>query len=193
MSNIHSDNFCPTNREDWRKWLEQNHISKESIWLIYYKSSSENFNLSWTDAVEEALCFGWIDSVRKSIDEERFIQFFSKRKKNSTWSKINKQKIELLIEKNLMSKAGLDCIAIAKQNGSWIILDTVEALIIPDDLKAEFIKHPGAKEYFESLSKSRQKIQLSWIVLAKRAETRQKRIVEIAENAQQKLLPKQFR
>ncbi|PZX49626.1 YdeI/OmpD-associated family protein [Algoriphagus chordae] len=193
MSNIQADNFCPTNREDWREWLAQNHVSKESIWLIYYKTSSKNFNLSWTDAVEEALCFGWIDSVRKTLDEERSIQYFSKRKKNSTWSKINKDKIEFLIENGLMTQAGLNCVEIAKKNGSWTILDSVEALIIPDDLNAEFSKHPGAKEYFESLSKSRQKIQLSWIVLAKRDETRQKRIKEIAEYAGQELIPKQFR
>lgn len=193
MSNIHPDNFCPTNRDDWREWLEQNHISKESIWLIYYKASSKNFNLTWAEAVEESLCFGWIDSVRKSIDEERFIQFFSKRKKNSTWSKINKDKIELLIENKRMCKAGLDCIALAKENGSWSILDTVEALIIPDDLEAEFTLHSGAKEHFESLSKSLRKMLLAWVVLAKRPETRKRRIVDIAEHARQKLIPQQFR
>ena len=193
MSEIHQDSICPKSREEWREWLKQNHISTESIWIIYYRVTSEKFNLSWTDAVEEALCFGWIDSIRKTLDEERSIQYFSKRKKNSTWSKINKEKIELLIERKQMTQAGLNCVKIAKENGSWSILDSVEALIIPDDLEAEFEIHPGSKEFFESLSKSRRKILLSWVALAKRSETKQSRIKEIASQAGLGLVPIQFR
>jgi len=85
--------------------------------------------------VDEALCFGWIDSIKKRLDEGRSIQFFSKRKPKGTWSKINKQKVQKFINNGQMTQAGLDCIATAKQNGSWTILDSVEALIIPKYLE----------------------------------------------------------
>ena len=157
------------------------------------RKKSSNFNLNWSDSVDEALCFGWIDSTKRSIDNEKYIQYFSKRKANSTWSKINKDKVDYLTSENLMQEAGHKTIEIAKKNGSWLILDEVEALVIPEDLKKEFNERVGSLEYYESLSKSAKKILLAWVVLAKRAETRQKRIIEIAENASRKLKPKQFR
>lgn len=191
MSDI--EDYCPTDQEDWRQWLASNHKKKEAVWLIFYKKKSANFNLSWSDSVDEALCFGWIDSVKKPIDSEKYKQYFSKRKANTTWSRINKDKVIVLNSENLMQEAGHKAIEMAKQNGSWSILDEVEALVIPEDLKKAFEERAGAFEYYESLSKSAKKILLSWIVLAKRAETRQKRIIEIAENASRKLKPKQFR
>ncbi|MCZ8215797.1 MAG: YdeI/OmpD-associated family protein, partial [Cyclobacteriaceae bacterium] len=137
--------------------------------------------------------FGWIDSTRKTIDEFSYMQFFSKRKPKSNWSKINKKKVAKLIEQGSMTEAGLVSIATAKQNGYWTILDEVEELIIPKDLEAAFKKHKGSKDYFLSLSKSTKKIILSWIVLAKRLETRQKRIEEVVESAEQNLKPKHLR
>ncbi|WP_103865726.1 YdeI family protein [Aquimarina sp. I32.4] len=187
------ETYCPKSRTDWRKWLEKNHQSKQSVWLIYFKLSTKINSISWSEAVDEALCFGWIDSTKKTIDEERYMQYFSKRKPSSTWSRINKEKVTKLIQSNLMTKSGFDSIETAKQNGSWSILDEVEALIIPEDLKREFNQREGALEYYESLSKSAKKILLAWVVLANRSETRQKRIIEIAENASRKLKPKQFR
>src|SRR5690606_15969943 len=126
------------------------------------------------------------------IDSETSHQFFSRRKARSTWSKINKDKVDGLMASGLMTKAGLDCIAIAKQNGSWSILDEVEELIVPEDLEKAFGENNGAKDYFLRLSKSIKKMMLQWIVLARRPETRQKRIAEIAELAGQKKKPKQF-
>lgn len=148
--------------------------------------------ISWSEAVDEALCFGWIDSVRKTLDEEKFVQFFCKRKPKSGWSKINKEKIQRLIENGQMAQAGYQSIETAKQNGSWTILDDVEELKMPDDLAAAFKSRSGSKEYFLSLSKSVRKSILQWLLFAKRPETRQKRIAEIAELAGQKLKPKQF-
>lgn len=150
-------------------------------------------SISWSDAVDEALCFGWIDSVRKTIDEEKFVQFFGKRKPRGTWSKVNKEKVQRLIEAGLMFKAGLESIAAAKQNGSWEILDAVEELIIPEDLERAFKARGGSGDFFLSLSKSVRKAILQWLVLAKLPETRQRRIDEIAELAEQKMKPKQFR
>jgi len=184
--------FYPTSQADWRKWLEKNHLSKQSVWLVFYSKSSKKPSISWSEAVDVALCFGWIDSKKIKIDDEKSHQFFSKRKHNSTWSKINKEKIQQLIENGLVTQAGLDIIEIAKQNGSWTILDDVEELIIPNDLEKAFKKHNGSKDYFLSLSKTVRKMMLQWVVLAKRPETRQKRIDEIAELAGQNNKPKQF-
>lgn len=187
------ETFCPTSQKDWRKWLKKNHIVKNSIWLIYHKKNTGIPSISWSDAVDVALCFGWIDSKLVPINEKQFMQFFCKRKLTSVWSKINKDKVQSLAEKGLMEKAGYASIEVAKQNGSWTILDNVEALIIPADLKAAFKKTAGSKEYYLSLSKSIRKAILQWIEVAKRTETRQKRISEVVELAAQKLKPKQLR
>lgn len=192
MSKKETDSFCPTSRKDWRKWLEKNHEKEDSVWLIYYKKGTGKSSLSWSDAVEEALCFGWIDSVRQTVDTESFRQFFGKRKANSTWSKINKGKIETLIADGLMAEAGFASIELAKQNGSWSILDEVEELTIPEDLKAAFAKQNGSQEFFLGLSRSVRKAILQWLMFAKRAETREKRIVEIATLAGEGKKPKQF-
>ncbi len=109
------------------------------------------------------------------------------------WSKINKDKADALIQNNQMTKAGFDSIETAKQNGSWSVLDEVEALVIPEDLKEALLNHKGSMAYFDGLSKSAKKILLHWVVFAKRSETRQKRILAIAENASKSLMPKQFR
>lgn len=187
------NSYCPANKEDWRNWLAKNHLIKDSIWLILYKKASPTPNLSWSEAVDEALCFGWIDSTKKTIDKERYTQYFCKRKAKSNWSRVNKDKVKVLIEQGLMEEAGYKSIEIAKENGSWNILDEVEALVIPADLEKEFANHEGAMTYFDNLSKSAKKILLYWVVSAKRPETRQKRILEIAENASKNLKPKQFR
>ncbi|GAA3932562.1 hypothetical protein GO495_16555 [Chitinophaga oryziterrae] len=184
--------FCPAGRQDWRQWLKENHHSKQSVWLVYYKKRSGVPTITYSDAVDEALCFGWIDSTKKSIDSETFMQFFCKRKSNSVWSKINKGKVQRLIEEDLMTQAGYESIETAKQNGWWTILDNVEELKIPNDLQTAFKAKSGSKDFFLSLSKSVRKSILQWLVLAKRPETRQKRICEIAELAAQKLKPKQF-
>lgn len=185
--------ICPANRKEWREWLRKNHETQASVWVIYYKKDSPLQSMTWSDAVDEALCFGWIDSIRKTVDSERFIQYFSKRKPNGAWSKVNKIKIEQLIKDDLMAEAGLKSIETAKANKSWNILDEVDALIIPADLELAFGRHPGAKDYYESLSKSIKKQILQWVVLAKRPETRQNRIEEIAELAGQGLKPKHIR
>ncbi len=187
------ETFYPKNRQEWRAWLEENHDKKQNIWLIYYKQKSKIPTVSYSDAVDEALCFGWIDSKAKSLDEVKFMQFFSKRKEKSVWSKINKEKIEMLISSGLMTPAGLAIIEKAKANGSWTILDEVEALIIPPDLEEAFSQKLNAKTYFQSLSRTDQRNILQWLVLAKRPETRQKRIDEIVDLAELGQKPKQFR
>ncbi|WP_207431752.1 YdeI/OmpD-associated family protein [Sabulibacter ruber] len=182
--------FYPASRAAWREWLKKNHLSQQAVWLVFYTKSSGKKSITWGEAVEEALCFGWIDSKKIKIDQETSHQFFSRRKPESTWSKINKEKVQRLIADGHMTEAGYKSIEVAKQNGSWIILDAVEELMIPQDLEVEFAAHPSSKDFFLSLSKSARKSILQWLVLAKRPETRQKRVTEIAELAAQKLKPR---
>jgi uncharacterized protein YdeI (YjbR/CyaY-like superfamily) len=193
MNKQTTEEFYPATKQHWRKWLAKNHMHKDAVWLIFHKKHTGKPSVKWTDAVDEALCFGWIDSKAETIDQDTFRQYFCKRKPNSTWSKINKQKIETLTEKGLMTQAGFNVIAIAKQNGSWTILDEVEELTIPAALENAFEKLEYSKDYFLSLSKSKRKVLLQWIALAKTETTRQKRILEIAENASQQQQPQAFR
>lgn len=192
MNKENPETFHPANEQEWRNWLEENHMEKQSIWLIYYKKSSGKSNLVWSEAVDQALCFGWIDSTARPIDEHTYMQFFTKRKPKSPWSKINKEKVKRLLAENLIAEAGLKSIEIAKENGAWTFLDEVEELIVPDDLNSAFELHTGSKEFFEGLSKSVRKMMLHWIVSAKQDATRQKRIQEIAEKAGMGMKPKNF-
>jgi uncharacterized protein YdeI (YjbR/CyaY-like superfamily) len=186
------DTFYPKNSTDWRKWLEKHHDKKDAVWVVMYKKASGKPTISWSEAVDQALCFGWIDSIKKKRDEESAIQFFSKRKPKSTWSKINKDKVARLAEAGLMTEAGQKAVETARVNGTWNILDEVDALTIPKDLEKLFKAHKGSRAYFDSISKSVKKMILYWIVSAKRPETRLKRITEVAELAALKQKPKQF-
>jgi uncharacterized protein YdeI (YjbR/CyaY-like superfamily) len=181
--------FYPNSPSAWRAWLQENHLVKQSVWVVFYNKKSSIPTLTWSESVDEALCFGWIDSKKVAIDSEKSHQFFSKRKPKGTWSKVNKIKIEKLIAEGKMTEQGLKCIEAAKQNGSWTILDEVEELIIPEDLATAFIGKTDAKDFFLGLSKSVKKIMLSGLVFAKRPETRQKRIDEIMEFAEKKQKP----
>jgi uncharacterized protein YdeI (YjbR/CyaY-like superfamily) len=181
------ETFRPTSSKSWRKWLEKNHDSKKAVWLLCYRKKTNKPTVTWSEAVDEALCFGWIDSIRKSIDEESFIQYFSPRKPRSTWSKVNKEKIKVLTKEGRMTKAGLEKIEVAKKNGSWEILNSVDDLTIPADLEKTFKSKPKLRKYFLGLSKSVQKQTLHRLVMAKRPETREKRIAEFVEEATAKM------
>jgi len=181
MAAIEDESISPKTRKQWRSWLQKNHDKKEAVWLIFYKKGSETPTISRSDSVDEALCFGWIDSLQQPIDGEKFRQRFSRRKPNSTWSKVNKQKIERLIAEERMTQAGLQVIDAAKKNGSWKILDEVEELIIPKDLDRALKGSRGSKKRFISISRSKRRLLLLGLVLAKRPETRSRRIAEIIE------------
>lgn len=186
----HTEVFYPESVAAWRKWLKKNHDTAHSVWLVFYKKSAGKPTITWSEAVDVALCYGWIDSKKVKADDETSHQFFSRRKANSTWSKINKLKVETLIADGHMTAAGLKSIETARQNGSWNLLDEVEELIIPDDLEIAFGTEPAAKDFFISLSRSVRKMILQWVVMAKRPETRQNRISEIVSRAAQKLKPR---
>lgn len=192
MTKPEIETFCPSSPADWRNWLEENHQSKQSIWLVCYKTSTKIPSISWSEAVDEALCFGWIDSTKKTIDSERYMQYYSRRKPSSTWSKVNKDKVAYLTKNNLMDKAGLDRIETAKQNGMWSFLDDIEKQIVPEDLKNALNENKTAIQFYESQSKSIKKQLLYWVKSAKRTETREKRIADIAQSAIKGTLPTHF-
>jgi uncharacterized protein YdeI (YjbR/CyaY-like superfamily) len=187
------DTFCPTSPKHWREWLQAHHATQQSVWLIYYKKAADQPTLTWSQAVDEALCFGWIDSQAKPLDGERYQQYFSRRKPTSGWSKVNKEKVAWLMAEGRMTAAGLASIATAQQNGSWTLLDEAAALQLPADLALALQDAPAASSYFLGLSKSVRRDMLQWVALAKRPTTRQQRIAEIVELAAQQLKPKQFR
>ena len=169
--------FHPKSRKAWRSWLEKNHAKSPGIWLVYNKKSSGKSKLVYNDAVEEALCFGWIDSTMRPIDEEKYMQRFTPRKAKSGWSGLNKKRIEKMIEQGLMTQAGLDKIEEAKQNGSWESLDHIDALQLPEDFEKALAKNKKAKKNFEKFPTFTKKMFLYRINSAKTVATRKERII----------------
>ncbi len=178
-----SKRYYAKDRKTWRKWLEKNHATAEGIWLVYYKQCSGKSRVPYADAVEEALCFGWIDTTSNPIDEDSYMQLFTPRKSKSTWSKLNKERVEKLIAEGSMTEAGIAKIEEAKKNGSWTSLDKVEAFELPPELKKAFATNKKAKIFFDELGKTNKKYILYHINSAKRAETRQARVDEIVAAA----------
>lgn len=177
--------FEPENRAEWRAWLSQYHSSARGVWLVLRKKAAPLPNLTWAEAVQEALCFGWIDSVGRKLDDTRSRLYFTPRKAGSGWSAVNKGHIERLSAAGQMTAAGQARIDAAKADGSWTLLDSVEALEVPDDLKAALDAIPGALDGWNAFPASAKKGILQWIVQAKTALTRAKRITQTAELAAQ--------
>jgi len=184
--------FCPASRQHWREWLLAHHAQEQAVWLVYHKKHTGTPSLSWSEAVSEALCFGWIDSQAKPIDGDTYRQLFSRRKPRSGWSRVNKEKIQQLAAEGQMMPAGLAAIATAQQNGAWALLDEVDALVVPPDLAAALQASPAAGAYFAGLSRTDRRNLLQWLVLAKRPDTRQRRLAEIVTLAAQQQKPAQF-
>jgi len=184
--------FYAKTQKEWRKWLEKNHRSEKAVWLIFYKKGSGIQSTNYAEVLEEALCFGWIDSKANKRDDQSYFQYFTKRKPKSNWSKLNKEKAAKLIEKGLMTPAGFESIEIAKKNGKWASLDGVEGLTVPHDLRRLLEKDKTAFDNWEQFSRSVKRGILEWILNAKRPETRQKRINEIVELAGKNIKANQY-
>ncbi len=168
-----------TTRDEWRAWLRKNHAGKQGVWLVFYKKHTGKPSLPYDEAVEEALCFGWIDSQVNRLDDERYIQKFTQRKKNSTWSALNKKRVQKMVRLGRMTEAGLRAVEEAKKNGSWSKLDAVERLDrVPPDLVQAMTGNAQARKHFSRLPASAKKQFLWWIESAKRAATREKRVKE---------------
>jgi uncharacterized protein YdeI (YjbR/CyaY-like superfamily) len=183
--------FYAKDRAEWRKWLAKNHTKESAIWLILFHKNSETSCINYNDAVEEALCFGWIDSVKYKRDLESAYQMFTPRKPKSIWSKLNKERVNRLTDAGLITSAGQKLIDLAKQTGTWDALNEIDNEIIPEDLEAAFKKNKVAKSNFETFSSSSKKMILYWIQSAKRAETRANRIAATVNAAHEnkKVLP----
>ncbi len=164
----------------WRAWLEVNHKTARSVWLVIYKKESATPSVRYPDAVDEALCFGWIDSTANKRDAESFKVRFTKRNPKSRWSKVNKEKVERLLKEKRMTPAGLAMIELAKKSGTWTALDAIENMEVPEDLKKELKKQKGAAAYFDAFPRSVKKGILEWIISAKKPETRARRVAETA-------------
>ena len=142
--------FYAKDRKAWRAWLQKNGEKEKSIWLVIYRKASKKPSVYYEEAVEEALCFGWIDSVANKRDEESRYQFFARRNPKSKWSGLNKTRVERLLKEDLMTPAGLALIEEAKRNGGWIALDEVEALTLPKELEAALQKNGEAGKNFDA-------------------------------------------
>lgn len=172
----------PKSRKAWRDWLEKNHASSSGVWLVYAKKHSALPSLSYNDAVEEALCFGWIDSKINPIDDDFYMQVFTPRKPKSDWSASNKDRVERLLAAGLMAPAGLAVVKAAKDSGAWNAMNHVEELIIPPDLEEAIKADPDASRNWATYSTSRRKSVLYRLAGARRPDTRARYLQAIIEN-----------
>ncbi len=171
-------------RQEWRKWLEANASSAQEVWLVHYKKNSGKLSIGHNDAVEEALCFGWIDGKLKSIDKDRFILRYSPRKAKSVWSMINREKAEKLIATGRMTTAGLARIEEAKRNGYWDAAYTNRTKYeMPVDLKKALMENSQAWNNFENFANTYRNMYIGWVMGAKTEETRKKRIEEVVKRS----------
>lgn len=184
--------FHAVSKAAWRQWLETNHAVEKSVWLIIYKKQSDTPSVYYDEAVDEALCFGWIDSKPNKRDEESFYQYFAKRNPKSNWSQVNKLKVEKLLNEGKMAASGIEMIELAKKNGTWTALDEVSNILVPQDLDLELRSFTNAFENFEAFPKSVKRGILEWILNAKQPETRAKRIKETAILASQNIRANQY-
>jgi uncharacterized protein YdeI (YjbR/CyaY-like superfamily) len=163
---------------DWRAWLAANHTQRQGVWLVYLKQSSGDATFTDGDAVDEALCFGWIDSLPRKLDDRRTMLYFSPRKTGSPWSAVNKRKIEALEASGRMTSIGRAKIDAAKADGSWSLLDAIERLEEPADLTAALAKSVAAAKNWSAFPPSARKGAL-WIIASSKTEaTRAKRIAQ---------------
>lgn len=172
-----------TTRAAWRRWLEANHATATGAWAVSFKKSSGRGGPTYEELVEEALCFGWVDSVGGKVDELRTKLYFAPRKRGSGWASTNKARVARLAADGLMAPAGLAAVAQAQADGSWSLLDASEAAVVGDDLRAAFARHAGSEANFEAFPRGVRKAILQWIDQARTAETRAKRVEETARLA----------
>jgi uncharacterized protein YdeI (YjbR/CyaY-like superfamily) len=169
--------------KEWRNWLERHHNQYTSIWLIIYRKNGDTPSVQYNEALEQALCFGWIDSKINKRNSESHYQYFSPRNPNSNWSKVNKDKVDRLIQQGQMSDAGLEMVELAKANGTWDALNDVELLIPHHDMQMMLNANRAAKENWEAFPRSLKRGILEWIFNAKKPETRMERIQTTVEKA----------
>jgi uncharacterized protein YdeI (YjbR/CyaY-like superfamily) len=183
----------PETRAAWRAWLAAHHPQPEGVWLVLWKKASGKPLLAYDDIVEEALAFGWVDSKTNALDDNRSMLWLAPRKPRSLWSRPNKLRVEEMLAAGLMAPAGLSKVAAAQADGSWTRLDAVEDGVVPEDLHAAFAQHPGAASNFDAFPRSARRGILEWIVQAKTAATRARRVEDTARLAAQNLRANQWK
>jgi len=159
-----------------RRWLNEHHQRAEGLWLVSFKRHCGERYVSWPDLVQELLCFGWIDSQTRTLDEDRSMIWISPRKAGSMWSRTNKEHVEAIVAEGRMTPAGFEKVDAAKRDGSWTLLDDVEAGVVPDDLSAALDAAPEARANFDAFTHAQRKGFLWWVKSAKRDRTRAERI-----------------
>ena len=165
-------------RTAWRAWLQKHHAKETKAWLVIPHKGKARTDLDYNSAVEEALCFGWVDSTANKFDEVSSVQYFAPRKPQSKWSLTNHERVERLVKAGLMTPAGQAAIDLAKRTGTWEVLVTAQKTEVPDDLRKAFARSKKAQQHFEAFPPSSRRLILEWIASAKRPETRAKRIAE---------------
>jgi uncharacterized protein YdeI (YjbR/CyaY-like superfamily) len=168
------------NRSEWRDWLAANHDKETEIWLVYYKKAIGIPSIQYGESLDEALCYGWVDSLIKKIDEQRYARKFTPRKDDSKWSLVNKKRVEQLIQEGRMSEHGMKKVEAAKHSGRWDspVQKPKLDFTMPADFAEALRNNPEAEAAFKGLAASHQKQYLAWIITAKRPETKKKRITE---------------
>ena len=184
-----TDTFYFTKRKFWRVWLEKNHKTEKEVWLIYYKKHTGKPKIPYDDAVEEALCFGWIDSTVKRIDDEKYAQKYTPRNRNSIWSQSNIKRVKKMIKQGKMTKAGLALFKEAGKKKSSRTRIVKKRFITPPDLKKALAKNKKALDNFNDFAPSYKKMYIWWIEDAKKKETRKKRIRRVVKWARQNKKP----
>lgn len=182
----------PRDRAAWRRWLQRHHESSTGVWVVTYKKSAGKPSPTYDEIVREALCFGWVDSRPGTVDDERTRLYVCPRKPGSPWAATNKARVAELVADGSMTPAGLQVIDRAKGDGSWSVIDSSEAALVPTDLAAAFATYPGSAEAFASFPLGVRKQILQWIALAKRSATRAARVDETARLAQQGIRANQW-
>ena len=178
---IKTENFIQveiTSKKELREWMEQNHTSAESIWLVTFKKTVPEKYVSTSEVLDELLCFGWIDGIRRKLDDQRTMQLIAPRK-TEHWAKTYKDRVAKLTKEGKMKPAGIRTIETSKENGLWNFMDDVDALMIPEDLRKALSKSKDAEAFFESINPSSKRFVLRWIKLAKTEKTRASRVEKI--------------
>ncbi len=178
-----AERFEPASLDDWSAWLAEHHADTPGVWLVSAKKSTGRQALSYDDAVVEALRWGWVDSTARPVDEHRSMLWFAPRRRQSVWTRNNKQRVARLEAEGRLEPAGRAQVDAAKASGMWTLMDDVEDLVVPDDLAAAFEAHPGSRAAYDAFTPSVRKQVLAWIALARKPETRAARIARTAELA----------
>jgi len=181
-----------TKREEWRNWLKSNHASVREAWLVFYKKPSGKTRIPYNDAVEEALCFGWIDGKLKKINDDYYIQRFTPRRRDSIWSEINVSRARKMISEGLMMKSGMDAFQVYLDNPSLLIVRNMEVPAIPDELLRKLKKNKKAYDNFMNFPVSTRRLYLQWLTAAKRDETFSRRISKILELSEKNIKTSMF-